>query len=135
MGVFTAQPSSTLLAGTLLAAGFALLGTVLLLLVCVYRRSVGASVRCVAVAIEHDRMAAARARASERPLIHDPFPRVQSEVRRPTLAGRAAAPSRAPPILPRLRIDAPAEPGAPEAVGSVHAASRSVAHRCRGQHS
>jgi hypothetical protein len=125
MGVFTAQPFSVLLASSLLALGFALLGTVLLMFVCVYRSADRLLVQRVLSGGDRARSASADL-MREQPLELICSPRVQSDVRRPGLAGRAAAPSRAPPILPSSRaVDLP-DPAAASDASVLRSRSRDV---------
>jgi len=119
MGVFTAQPFSILLASTLLAAGFALLGTVLLLFVCVYRSADRLLVQRVLVGggwRGRTRADAIREQRRELPC----HPRVQSDAApRDRSVARPAAPSRAPPIRPDRHADHVDRAAATTSHGSV----------------
>jgi hypothetical protein len=100
MGVFTAQPTSTLLASLLLAAGFALLGTVLLAFVFAYRTTYGVFAQRVLIGASCNGPAGATSDWQRLESSIRPFPYAQSDVRRRQIAAaRAAAPTRAPPAL------------------------------------
>jgi hypothetical protein len=89
-----------MLAGLLLAVGFALLGTVLLAFVFAYRTTYGVLAQRVLSGASCNGPAGAATGWQRIESSIRPFPYAQSDVRRQIAAARAAAPTRAPPAQP-----------------------------------